>query len=34
MFMKILGGELEPGAGTVAIDSNERAGRLRQDQFA
>jgi energy-coupling factor transporter ATP-binding protein EcfA2 len=23
-FMKILGGELEPSAGTVAIDSNER----------
>jgi ATPase subunit of ABC transporter with duplicated ATPase domains len=33
-FMKILGGELEPGAGTVAIDANERVGRLRQDQFA
>jgi ATPase subunit of ABC transporter with duplicated ATPase domains len=33
-FMKILGGELEPSAGTVAIDSNERLGRLRQDQFA
>jgi len=33
-FMKILGGELEPTAGTVAIDSNERVGRLRQDQFA
>lgn len=33
-FMKILGGELEPSAGTVAIDSNERVGRLRQDQFA
>jgi ATPase subunit of ABC transporter with duplicated ATPase domains len=32
--MKILGGELEPSAGTVAIDSNERVGRLRQDQFA
>jgi ATPase subunit of ABC transporter with duplicated ATPase domains len=32
-FMKILGGELEPSAGTVAIDSNERVGRLRQDQF-
>src|SRR5687768_18489706 len=23
-FMKILGGELEPSAGTVAIDANER----------
>jgi ATPase subunit of ABC transporter with duplicated ATPase domains len=33
-FMKILGGELEPSAGSVAIDSNERVGRLRQDQFA
>jgi ATPase subunit of ABC transporter with duplicated ATPase domains len=33
-FMKILGGELEPSAGTVAIDKNERVGRLRQDQFA
>src|SRR5688500_5239570 len=33
-FMKILGGELEPGAGTVAIDAKERVGRLRQDQFA
>jgi ATPase subunit of ABC transporter with duplicated ATPase domains len=33
-FMKILGGELEPGAGTVAIDSKERVGRLRQDEFA
>ena len=32
-FMKILGGELEPSAGTVVIDSNERVGRLRQDQF-
>ena len=33
-FMKILGGELEPSAGTVAIDAAERVGRLRQDQFA
>jgi len=33
-FMKILGGDLEPTAGTVAIDSNERVGKLRQDQFA
>jgi ATPase subunit of ABC transporter with duplicated ATPase domains len=32
--MKILGGEQEPSAGTVAIDSTERVGRLRQDQFA
>jgi ATPase subunit of ABC transporter with duplicated ATPase domains len=33
-FMKILGGELEPSAGSIAIDANERVGRLRQDQFA
>ena len=33
-FMKILGGELEPSAGQVAIDKNERLGKLRQDQFA
>jgi ATPase subunit of ABC transporter with duplicated ATPase domains len=33
-FMKILGGDLEPSAGTVAIDSSERVGKLRQDQFA
>jgi len=33
-FMKILGGELESSGGSVAIDSNERVGRLRQDQFA
>jgi len=33
-FMKILGRELEPTAGTIAIDANERVGRLRQDQFA
>ncbi|MFM9967054.1 MAG: ABC-F family ATPase [Burkholderiales bacterium] len=33
-FMQILGGELEPSAGSVAIDKNERVGRLRQDQFA
>ena len=33
-FMKILGGELEPSAGAVAIDASERVGRLRQDQFA
>jgi ATPase subunit of ABC transporter with duplicated ATPase domains len=33
-FMKILAGELEPSAGSVAIDANERVGRLRQDQFA
>jgi ATPase subunit of ABC transporter with duplicated ATPase domains len=33
-FMKILGGDLEPSAGTVAIDAGERLGKLRQDQFA
>ena len=33
-FMKILGGELEPSAGNVSIDSDERLGKLRQDQFA
>jgi len=33
-FMKILGGDLEPSAGTVSIDANERVGKLRQDQFA
>jgi len=33
-FMKILGGELEPTSGTVSIDSDERLGKLRQDQFA
>src|SRR5258707_13452919 len=33
-FMKILGGELEPSAGSVAIDANERVGRLRQGQFS
>jgi ATPase subunit of ABC transporter with duplicated ATPase domains len=33
-FMKILGGDLEPSAGTVMLDTNERLGKLRQDQFA
>ena len=33
-FMKILGGDLEPSAGTVAIDKDERLGKLSQDQFA
>src|SRR5665647_2001558 len=33
-FMRILGGELEASAGQVAIDKNERLGKLRQDQFA
>jgi ATPase subunit of ABC transporter with duplicated ATPase domains len=33
-FMKILGGDLAQTSGTVSIDSNERLGKLRQDQFA
>jgi ATPase subunit of ABC transporter with duplicated ATPase domains len=33
-FMKILAGELEPTAGNVSTDPNERVGQLRQDQFA
>ncbi len=33
-LMKILGGELEPSAGNVVIDTNERIGKLGQDQFA
>ncbi|MCW8889072.1 MAG: ABC-F family ATPase, partial [Sedimenticola sp.] len=33
-LMKILGGDLEPSAGHVKVDSNERVGKLRQDQFA
>jgi ATPase subunit of ABC transporter with duplicated ATPase domains len=33
-FMKILGGDLEPSAGNVSLDQNERLGKLRQDQFA
>jgi ATPase subunit of ABC transporter with duplicated ATPase domains len=33
-FMKILGGDLEPTAGNVSADVNERVGKLRQDQFA
>ncbi|CCG86751.1 ABC-F family ATPase [Erwinia piriflorinigrans] len=33
-FMKILGGDLVPSAGNVALDPNERIGKLRQDQFA
>ncbi|MDB5798513.1 MAG: family ATPase [Paucimonas sp.] len=33
-FMKILGGDLEPSSGNVALDANERLGKLRQDQFA
>jgi ATPase subunit of ABC transporter with duplicated ATPase domains len=33
-FMKILAGDMEPSAGNVSIDPNERVGQLRQDQFA
>ena len=33
-FMKILGSDLEPSGGTVMLDTNERLGKLRQDQFA
>ncbi|MEH6471001.1 MAG: ABC-F family ATPase [Halopseudomonas sp.] len=33
-FMKILGGDLEPSAGSVTKDPNERIGKLKQDQFA
>lgn len=33
-LMKILGGELEPTAGNVKVDVDERLGKLRQDQFA
>ncbi len=32
-YMKILAGVLEPTAGNIAIDSNERMAWLRQDQF-
>ena len=33
-LMKILGRDLEPTAGSVCVDANERVGKLRQDQFA
>jgi len=33
-FMKILSGELEPSAGSVAVEANQRAATLKQDQFA
>ena len=33
-FMKIIGGDLEPSSGNVMLDTNERLGKLRQDQFA
>ncbi len=33
-FMKILGKDLEPSAGNISKDPNERIGKLKQDQFA
>lgn len=33
-FMKILGGDLEQTSGNVSLDTGERLGKLRQDQFA
>src|SRR5690606_18159016 len=33
-FMKILGGDLDPTSGNVAIEPGKRLGKLRQDQFA
>ncbi|MEO8305466.1 MAG: ABC-F family ATPase [Betaproteobacteria bacterium] len=33
-LIKILGGDLEPSGGNVALDPNERLGKLEQDQFA
>ncbi len=33
-FMKILGGDLEPTAGNVMLETGARMGKLRQDQFA
>ena len=33
-LMKILGGDLEPTAGNVSLDPDEKLGKLRQDQFA
>lgn len=32
-FMKILGDDLEPSAGNVSKEPNERIGKLKQDQF-
>ena len=32
-FMKILGGDLEPTSGHVSVDTGERLGKLRQNQF-
>ncbi|WP_427185149.1 ABC-F family ATPase [Bordetella bronchialis] len=33
-FMKIIGGDLEPSAGSVSLEPGMRLGKLRQDQFA
>src|SRR3569832_2491751 len=33
-LMKILGGDLQPSSGNVNVDTKERLGKLRQDQFA
>lgn len=33
-LMKILGGDLEPSAGSVSLEPGVRLGKLRQDQFA
>ena len=33
-LMKIIGGDLEPSSGNVALDPGVRLGKLRQDQFA
>lgn len=33
-FMKILSGEIQPSAGNVSVDADERVGILRQNQFA
>jgi ATPase subunit of ABC transporter with duplicated ATPase domains len=33
-LMQILGGDLEPSTGTVAVTANNRVSKLRQDQFA
>lgn len=33
-LMKIIGGDLEPTAGSVTLDPGMRLGKLRQDQFA
>ncbi len=32
-FMKIIGGDLEPSSGNVALEPNVRLGKLRQNQF-